>query len=59
MKQRRLSKRLLAIIAALALTLSAAATIVFAQSGSLEPTVVKVEQGENWCAVTYAYEVAE
>ncbi len=59
MKQRCLSKRLLAIIAALALTLSAAATTVFAQSGSSEPIVVKEEQGENWCAVTYAYEVAE
>lgn len=63
MKSRRLSKKVLAVIAALTLTLGAAAMTVFAQPAEEDPVhvgrVVDYQQGDNWFSVTYAYDVAE
>lgn len=63
MKRRSVSKRILAVIAALALTLGTAAMTVFAQSAEEDPVhvgrVVDYQKGDNWFSVTYAYDVAE
>lgn len=59
MKQRRISKKLLAALAALALMLAAAGGTVLAQSFAQEGRVVDTQQWDNGFSVTYAYDAAE
>lgn len=63
MKRRSVSKRILVVIAALALTLGTAAMTVFAQPAEEDTVhvgrVVDYQKGDNWFSVTYAYDVAE
>ena len=59
MKQRRISKKLLAALTALALMLGAAAVTVFARPSAQEGRVVDTQQWDNGFSVTYAYDAAE
>ncbi len=59
MKQRRISKKLLAALTALALMLGVAVVTVFAQSSAQEGRVVDTQQWDNGFSVTYAYDIAE
>lgn len=59
MKQRRISKKLLAALTALTLMLGAAAITVFARSSAQEGRVVDTQQWDNGFSVTYAYDIAE
>lgn len=59
MKQRRISKKLLAALTALALMLGAAAVTVFAGPSAQEGRVVDTQQWDNGFSVTYAYDAAE